>query len=510
MSSYSLSQLARALRLPGWLFTSALVGVLAARRLVTEGLFGDGLCYAAIARNMTMGQGNFWSPFYSTSFWLTQNHNTAAFYEHPPLMFGIESVFFNFLGDTIWTEKIYSTVVLLLTTFVLVQLWKRLLPADHPLRLWSWLPVAVWFSFHLVNWGMTQNLLDTTMSLFCLISVGFVLTGLQQPDVGRAWLSGGLAVVALLAAFLTKGPVSLHVLGIPVLYGLFYSQTRSYARMIGWTAGLTLGFAFLLGTLLLYEPARHNLSMYVDQQLVAALNSQREITTEAAGRFFLLQTLLINVWVVVLLSAAIYALRRVSKTVSAGIESLSRTSIFWTVVGLSVVVPMSISRKQYEHYLLPALPYIGLGLASWLGENLLMLLAHFTRWYAYRWALIVTGSLLFAGMLAFVWRSAGTMFYWDRSFLIDLHTVGRIVPNQDRLGVLPSMMRNFPLHPYLQRYYRIDMTPLEKQPAYAMMYMMTTPARLHNQVDSMSARGYVPVQAPLHQFALYKRQSQQP
>ncbi len=284
------------LRLPGWLMTTAVIGSLAGRRLVTEGLFGDGLCYAAIARNMAAGQGTFWNPFYATSFWLSYNANMTAFYEHPPLMFSIESWFFRLLGDTLWTEKVYAALVLLLTAWLMAELWKQVLPVSHPLRSLAWLPLLVWFSMPMVMWGMTQNLLDTTMSLFCLLSAWFVLRGMLERRPARAWLMGTLAVVALSAAFLTKGPVSLHVLGIPAIYGLVSPRPRPYQNALLWSAGLTIGFLLLLGGLLLTEPARYNLFTYLNQQVLPALTQKREITAEPTGRLYLLTLLVTNVF----------------------------------------------------------------------------------------------------------------------------------------------------------------------------------------------------------------------
>lgn len=504
MSHYSLSQIAASLRLPGWLITTAVIGFLAGRRLVREGLFGDGLCYAAIARNMAAGQGTFWAPFYSTSFWLSYNANMTAFYEHPPLMFGIESWFFRLLGDTLWTEKVYAALMLMLTAWLIVGLWKRVLPVNHPLRSLEWLPLLAWFSMPMVERGMTQNFLDTTMSLFCLLSVWFVLTGMMEPRPARAWLMGTLAVVALLAAFLTKGPVSLHVLGIPVIYGIVQLRPQSHRNAWLWSVGLTIGFLLLLGGLLLFEPARHNLSMYLDQQILAALTQKREITTEPTGRLYLLVVLVTNVSLVIVGMAGLYGLRRWSKTTLIPMGGSGRTSWFWVAVSLSVVVPMMISKKQYYHYLLPALPYMALGLAGWTGMNLLPLLNRLSRWYRYRRGLTLIGGLLWVGTVTFMWRTAGTMSYMsynDRALLEDIHVIGKWIPRRTRLGVFSDLMRSFPLHPYLQRYYRIDMAPVEERLPYVLVDQMG----LAGQSDSLLVLGYRPVKTPLRQFTLYRR-----
>lgn len=450
---------------------------------------------------MAAGQGTFWAPFYSTSFWLSYNAHTTAFYEHPPLMFGIESWFFRLLGDTLWTEKVYAALVLVLTAWLMAGLWKRVLPVSHPLRSLAWLPLLIWFSMPLVTWGMAQNLLDTTLSLFCLLSVWFILTGMMERRPARAWLMGTLAVVALLLAFLTKGPVSLHVLGIPVICGIVPLRPQPYRNAWLWSVGLIIGFGLLLGGLLLFEPARHNLSMYLNQQILPALTQKREITTEPTGRLYLLGLLVTNVSLLIVAIAGLYGLRRWSKATLIPVGVPGRTSWFWVAVSLSVVVPMLISKKQYSHYLLPALPYMALGLAGWTGTNLLPLLHRFSRWYRYRRGLALMGGLLCVGTVTFVWGTAGTMFYYDRAFLEDLHVIGKWIPRRTRLGVFSDLMHNFPLHPYLQRYYRIDMAPVEA----CLPYVLVDQAGLAGQSDSLLVRGYRPVKTPLCHFTLYRR-----
>jgi len=489
----------RSLWLPGWLFTSGLIGLLAAKHFVTEGMFGDGLCYAAIARNLAAGQGSFWAPFYSTSFWLPYNRDMSAFYEHPPLMFGLQALFFRLFGDHLWTEKIYSALVLLLTIGLLAQLWQQVLPAAHPLRSWSWLPVALWYSFPFVRWWASQNMLDTTMSLFCLLTVWFTLRGMTERRSGRVWLWGGAAALALLAAFLTKGPVSLHVLAGPTLFGLLGMRPIPFRRISQWTVGLTAGFGLLLGGLLVYEPARHNLQSYFNQQLWAVLTNQRETAT---SRFLLLQVLLQNVWPVVIAGLALTLLRLRAKAVIANADFLQRSSGFWMLLGLCVLLPMLASKKQYEHYLIPAFPYFALGLAIWLGTNLLALLARFAHWSYYGPALLAVGCLLWLSASVLTWRTVGTVRPQDKMALGDVHRIGEQVPRQMPLGVFPDLMKYFPLHPYLQRYYRIDLAPINTHPRYAMLIW---PGR-RSQADSLLAAGYRPLNVPMYQFALFERQ----
>jgi hypothetical protein len=66
--------------------------VLMLPNFLRQGMFVDGLMYATISNNLAQGIGSFWSPQLSQTVF-------PAFHEHPPLVFGIESIFFRVLGD---------------------------------------------------------------------------------------------------------------------------------------------------------------------------------------------------------------------------------------------------------------------------------------------------------------------------------------------------------------------------------------------------------------------------
>jgi hypothetical protein len=80
-------------------------------RLVVQGMFGDGLLYASIARNMSIGKGSMWYPFFSSSYWL--DNVPPIYYENPPLMLWLESLLFTAIGDYWWIEKLYSLMLLI-------------------------------------------------------------------------------------------------------------------------------------------------------------------------------------------------------------------------------------------------------------------------------------------------------------------------------------------------------------------------------------------------------------
>src|SRR5215217_4869105 len=100
------------LKVSGWLLTVCFISLTFIPRSFDHVLFVDGLAYAAISRNMALGLGSFWEPYFADSFWLPYNR-CAFFCEHPPLMFGMESLLFRILGESLAVENIYNLLVLL-------------------------------------------------------------------------------------------------------------------------------------------------------------------------------------------------------------------------------------------------------------------------------------------------------------------------------------------------------------------------------------------------------------
>ena len=77
--------------LPFWIATLALFIGLIVSVLIQDGMFMDGMLYTNVAKNLGNGIGTFWNPI-SSETWMADGR--ATFHEHPPLVFGIQSVFF--------------------------------------------------------------------------------------------------------------------------------------------------------------------------------------------------------------------------------------------------------------------------------------------------------------------------------------------------------------------------------------------------------------------------------
>ncbi|RRA98817.1 ArnT family glycosyltransferase [Larkinella rosea] len=483
----------------GWLFTIAWGAFIIFRRLLREGMWSDGLIYASIARNMAIGKGSFWSPVFAHSFYLPYNQ-TEVFYEHPPLQFYLQSWFFRFLGDSYATERIYCFVVILLIITLMVQLWWRMVPADHPLHRFEWLPVLILFTCRLTEWTYAQNYLDATMSLFCLLTVNYTIAGWQTPK--RSLLKASGAVLALFAAFLTKGPVALHVLAVPGLLGLAYYWPVKIGPAFRWTFLLVGGFGLLLTLVLLYDPARLFLQSYFNQQVLAALSNKREVIPTTAGFFgraFILKIVVINSAPALVLMGILWVLNRFGFKTKASVSPLSGMIRFYAALCLTSTLPIMATTKQFDYYVVPALPYLSLGLAAWIGPQLLTAIQAMKLSLRRLRVIRTVGGLACVTTVLYGIAIAGTPYHSYRAILSDVTKIGSIVSPGLQLGVCPEIMADPLLHGYMQRYHQLELTTLNTKPVFFLTNERCEPSR------QLAQSGYQPMAVPLKRYSLYRR-----
>ena len=84
--------------------------------LWSDGMFMDGLYYAAISRNLADGLGSFWYLHFT-------DFSYPIFHEHPPLAMGLQSILFYFFGDSIYIERLYSFFTFIFTGAIIHLIW---------------------------------------------------------------------------------------------------------------------------------------------------------------------------------------------------------------------------------------------------------------------------------------------------------------------------------------------------------------------------------------------------
>ena len=114
----------------------SLVILLFIPNLLQSGMFVDGVLYSAISKNLSDGLGTFWSPHFSETVF-------PVFRDQPPLVFGMQSLFFRLLGDSMYVEKIYAFFIICITLVLIHILWRSIFKNNKEFKHLGFIPKIV-------------------------------------------------------------------------------------------------------------------------------------------------------------------------------------------------------------------------------------------------------------------------------------------------------------------------------------------------------------------------------
>lgn len=334
------------------LLLCAAVLVLFGDDVVKVGHFFDGVTYAGIARQMSMGIGTFDCPQYSPFL-------APQFYGHLPLWLGWQALFFVLVGDAWWVEGLFLLVNLALHGLAFRWVWNefRLAAGDTPLPSWRAV-VALYLTVPTVSWAWSNNMLEVGVSFFSLLAVGASLTSLRTTRRHWWWWSIAAAWLTILATA-SKGVVGLFPLASGMAWWWWKPLER---RRIGRSsAAMIVAFGGTLGMLALALPeAVHYVTKHLQIQLVPALKGELDVTT--AWRAKILWDALLNLLPLGILTGLWIRWGWVD-----GNDACRRAMWTWLWIALMATLPLCASLKQRTFYLVPAMPFYAMAAAVWWG-----------------------------------------------------------------------------------------------------------------------------------------------
>ncbi|MCF0069199.1 hypothetical protein LZD49_01865 [Dyadobacter sp. CY261] len=425
----------------GWILTISFISMTFIPRSLDDTMFVDGLAYAAIARNMSHGLGSFWQPHFADSFWLTFNNRCPFFCEHPPLMFGMQAALFWLFGDTTFVENFYNLLVLVATVLLLSGVWRLLLRDNDFVRKQTWFPVMMWYGLRVVWWSMPNNLLDSTMAVFCLASVCLQLKAFEKNrQTFYLLVSAGMIV----CAGLTKGPVGLFPIAFPLLYGFVYERRELITALLR-SLALFLTVALIFSMILLNAPAWVLLSNYFEGQVVSALLGHREkVSNDWTAHFYLARLLFFNIvpHLAILLVLKLIGKRlKLEGTIRQSSKKLGALALLTSAL---IVLPMLASVKQGDYYLMPAMPFVGLFFAAITVD---VVQAIFSRITVVSWTIMVGMSVLLVCTMAY------KLLHQDRDPTFEIaNDLAQIIPSGSKIYLPASISMCSEIHTPFQRY----------------------------------------------------------
>ena len=423
--------------LPFYLFAAGVFLLIVYQDLFSNGMFLDGLIYSTVSKNLADGIGTFWNPHFTATC-------LPEFHEHPPLAFGIQSLFYRLLGGSRFIDKFYSIVTVLIVGYIILKIWKTL-GYKH-----GWLPLFIWILTPTVFWASYNNLLENTLTIFTTLSMLFYLKNQENKNVSFIFLSGFM----LSLGFLTKGFVAFFPWTFPFLLWLIIRQ-KSFGKMIIDSTGI---FVFtiipLLLLILLFPVARLSLHKYIDNQVIESLRNA--VTVDS--RFDIVKRLFSELAPAASLCILLLVWSRIRKYPTILVKENSKKALVFVLLGLTGVLPIMLSMKQSGFYIIPAYPFFALGtgiLMYPLIESLINKINYDSRGFLYFKS--IGYGLFFTGIILSIYFS--DHYSRDKDKIKDIYTILPEIPQGTIINITQEMYSDWSLHAYFGRLKNISLDP---------------------------------------------------
>ncbi|MCX6183389.1 MAG: glycosyltransferase family 39 protein [Bacteroidetes bacterium] len=402
--------------------------------LFADGMFMDGLMYAVVAKNLAHGEGSFWFLHFSDTLF-------SSFHEHPPLVFGIESIFYKIFGDSVLVEKLFSFATYFISGLVLVLIWKEI--TQNKLSIIAWLPLLLWVPMPLVHWGAVNNMLENTMLIFVCLSVLFTIRSLSQKRYFYLILSG----LMLFAAFMCKGFTGLFPLSLPFWLWCFYRTSAQ--RFIADTLLLLLGIVLPLIIIYFLQPVGiESLRIYLFQQVFKSIEEVQTVNT----RFYILWKLFTELLIPAAIVLLVLFIRRKDKS-----QLQYRSWIFvFLALGLSGVLPIMVSLKQNGFYIICTLPFFAIAMALIISSPVKAFVENIDlQGKAFKVFKLLSILLLLSSITLALVQNGKT--HQHKNLIYDVKEVAKVLPPNSIISVPIEYAQNWSMFAYFQRYAGISL-----------------------------------------------------
>jgi len=462
----------------GWLWTIGVFLLLLLPYWVQKGMFFDGVTYASISRNLAFGSGSFWEPHYTDGLY-------SVFHEQPPLALYLNSLLFQLFGDYWIVERIFSMLIGLFCIVLIALIWNGIEKGkDHVHK--SWLPVLLWVVIPIVNWSFRNNMLENVMSLFTLLSIYLLVKSIYAKN---AVLYIALSSLSIIAGVLTKGPVALFPLAFFFFYGIIFRKMKFSKVMVKTSMLIAFVCGFIGLIFVLFENAQESLMSFYDRQLLGSILGDN--TPNKDGRWFILRRLLEETYPYLILLIASILISR-----SKGKFEIKTNYVKWgnvfLFIGLSASVPIAISLKQSDYYLVPSLPYFALSISCYITSFLPK--ERFDFGLA-KFKFVLPVLLIFCAILI-SFNRLGT-YNRDSQVLKDIIEIKKIIPEGEVIKVERLLWENWTYVAYFQREGRYSFVENPKKSRFFL--------KLKSPVDQLK-NGYKKISINLKTLDLFKKE----
>jgi len=455
-------------------------------------MFFDGLIYASIARNMAQGIGSFWYPYY-TQFFLN------PFYEHPPLVFWLQSFAFRIFGDHRLVEFFWGTLCALLIIFFTYRIYllsdqkrnnKQLVSGT------SWFVIFLFATIPTISWTFSNNILENTMAVFTTCSVWLMFYAFINDK--KVCLLNFIAGICIALAFLSKGLTGIFPLAVPFILFFVYKKkiNKDFKQSLLKPYLAIIGSILLVG-LLFYVFKKHEAASYIfyyfNNQVVKSLNGQRE----NIRYMYLVYRFLGELVVPIVLAALLHFILKWTKKYLKPTKQDSKFFIAMILIAVSASFPTFISPKQRIWYLFASWPFYSLAIAYHFRDTAFSINKIFEKKTFKKVPLLLSSFLIIVSLFLILFCS-GTKFKRAHDLYSDIISQGvSFTGEQLSLSVCPkSLVESWEVPAFMQRYYKVNFTA-EEGKQYLLMDRMDVTCVVPPQNCKL-------VNLSANRFALYK------
>lgn len=418
-------------------------------------MFMDGLQYACVSKNLYSGIGSFWHPVLSQTWYMSGSSN---FMEHPPLFYWTESRVFFVFGDSEYSERIFSMILLFLNAFAIHKIWGLVYGSNKETVQKSWLPILMWIITPICFWTFQNNMIEMLVSLFCLLSVYFGYKGLVNES--NKLVNLAIAGLCIFLGFLTKGFPALF----PVVIGVSFAISSFREKELRKKA-LLLGLGLFLITLLFFvclilvnDDAKQSLHFYISQRVL----SRVETTPTVDYRATLLYDLFSELIPVFIISVLVYVF---GKNSTPNSKLNNKNFLFFLLLGLAGSLPFMLTLVQKKFYFMPSIAFFALAF-SCLSVNRIRALSSFLFKNDRRIvSFTVFACVLFLFSVVLSLSSIGK-YSRDKEVIEDTNIIGSYLKENTVISTDKPTYYSWSFHFYLLRKFNISLDPNENRSKY--------------------------------------------
>jgi len=454
---------------PLWLFSLGLLLLIIVIPCTQHGMFLDGVIYAAIAKNESLGYGSLWHPAYSKTLF-------PVFYEHPPLAIYFQSLFFKWFGQGFGVERFYCFLMAagqfsLIGWYWLTRSKETLSTLGMLLLLWLLIPL---------NQMYIDNMLEGTLSLFTTFASLLLLA--KKPSKPVAWIQLVICSTAIVIAFFCNGPVAFFPLAIPVIRN-FINKDASVYQGLKETAMLIILIVLMLSAIFFLLPdALINTQNYFKQQLLASIVGSRQLKYTGLNHLNVLLIYIRAYWVVsafalgCLISAAKIKGDRILKTLTSCLQN--HYFLIFFLLSLVSSLPVGISHRQAFSYIIPSASFYTLAM-MWLCHDAFNTVVNYCKSNPRLFkGLLIMGYCFFSTCLIALFCFANGIKQ-NKAMLKDIDYLVHYLKNDEIISASPLIYNSYYTAAYFSRNAMISITPTIGQTWYITLKNETIPKHYH-------------------------------